>query len=132
MSAENDELTRLLKEYVNENKNQKTTLTATVKDNTDAFKEIAHKLELHELNDDNRHSQLETMFKSHSERIEKLEDRDENTGKHNLTKLEEELKLKKNQSFEWKKFLAQAVVTLGVAVFSGTVGFLVAALVKKN
>lgn len=47
--ADNDELTRLLKEYVNENKNQKTTLSNTVKDNTDAFKDISHKLELHEL-----------------------------------------------------------------------------------
>lgn len=71
------------------------------------------------------------MFKDNADRIEKLEERDENTGKHNLTKLEEELKQKKVQSFEWKKFLASAAVTLGVAIFSGTVGFLVAAFVRK-
>ena len=67
--SDNDELTKLLKEYVDENKTQKNTLHNTVKDNTDAFKEISHKLELHEAKDDNRHKELEKMFKDHDQRI---------------------------------------------------------------
>ena len=86
--------------------------------NVTALQRIFNQLELHEQKDDLRHAQVEGMFKGHESRISKLETNVEDTGKHDIAKLNEQLKERK----AWTSKIWEIALTAVVAVLVGAMG----------
>ena len=122
---------KILLDYLAEGKVERITVKDHMRANTTALQRIFHQLELHEQKDDARHTEVKSALAGLNARVDALEDAAEDTARHNVEELQQELRRREGQGFEWKKFLAAAVVTIGVALASGTVSVLVTLAMKK-
>lgn len=125
------DIERELLAYLAEGKTEKVSIKDHLAKNTGAMQRIFHQLELHEAKDDARHLEVKQALAGVHARVDRLERDADDTGRHNIEDLKQQLKERQASSRTWATTWVQVVAAVAVAVASGALGVLITVLTRK-
>lgn len=124
------EIEKILVDYVQEGRKDRIGLQDSFEMMRHSIDRIFNQMQLHEQKDDARFEEIKDLSRGISSRVNRLEDAQEITGRHNMESMRVKLKEEKEAKTWWGRFVIQTLIAVTIAMAGAMISLLVSYALK--